>query len=280
VTMTDNPAYAMNQQPVQNQPQAGGDQHIHARDIAKMQQVPGSQIVMMPQPQAMPGCPPGLEYLTQLDQLIIKQQVELLEVLTGWEQRNKYRILNNVGQQTFFALEESECFQRQCCGPGRGFNMRITDNLNREVIVVERPFKCCAGCCWCGSADCCSMELSIKDGTGQILGHVKQRQSGWKPHFMIYDANMTEVGRIRGPCCICSCPCCGDIPFPITDPKETTQIGDVTKQWSGVLKEYFTDADTFSVTFPKDMDVRVKAVFVGAAFLIDFMYFEHKQNNG
>ena len=30
-------------------------------------------------PQAPPGCPPGLEYLTQIDQVLVKQQVELLE---------------------------------------------------------------------------------------------------------------------------------------------------------------------------------------------------------
>jgi len=33
----------------------------------------------MPPPQAPVGCPPGLEYLTQLDQILVNQQVELLE---------------------------------------------------------------------------------------------------------------------------------------------------------------------------------------------------------
>ena len=28
---------------------------------------------------SIPGCPPGLEYLAQLDQVMIEQQVELLE---------------------------------------------------------------------------------------------------------------------------------------------------------------------------------------------------------
>ena len=33
----------------------------------------------MQAPPAPANCPPGLEYLTQIDQLLVKQQVELLE---------------------------------------------------------------------------------------------------------------------------------------------------------------------------------------------------------
>ncbi len=33
----------------------------------------------MPAPAAIAGCPAGLEYLTQIDQLLVNQQVELLE---------------------------------------------------------------------------------------------------------------------------------------------------------------------------------------------------------
>ena len=36
-------------------------------------------IAWMPAPQAPVGCPPGLEYLSQIDQLLVHQQVELLE---------------------------------------------------------------------------------------------------------------------------------------------------------------------------------------------------------
>jgi len=36
----------------------------------------------MPVPQATVGCPPGLEYLTQLDQVLVNQQIELTESTT------------------------------------------------------------------------------------------------------------------------------------------------------------------------------------------------------
>ena len=40
--------------------------------------VPG-QMNWMPPPQAPMGCPPGLEYLTAIDQVLVQQQIELLE---------------------------------------------------------------------------------------------------------------------------------------------------------------------------------------------------------
>ena len=35
------------------------------------------------QPPSPMGCPPGLQYLTTVDQLIVKQQMEVLEMITG-----------------------------------------------------------------------------------------------------------------------------------------------------------------------------------------------------
>ena len=37
------------------------------------------QVNWMPAPQAPIGCPPGLEYLLAVDQILIHQQVELVE---------------------------------------------------------------------------------------------------------------------------------------------------------------------------------------------------------
>ena len=57
------------------------------------------------------------------------------------------------------------------------------------------------------------------------------------------------------------------------------QVGKISKQWTGLVKEAFTDADNFGVSSPLDLDVKIKATLLGAVFLIDFMFFEKSQNN-
>lgn len=46
------------------------------------------------------------------------------------------------------------------------------------------------------------------------------------------------------------------------------EVGKISKQWSGLVREMFTDADFFGINFPMDLDVRMKAVMLGACMLI------------
>ena len=55
----------------------------------------------MPRPETLPGVPQGLEYLTIIDELKVKQQVSILEAFTGWEKNNKYVVTNGASQQVF-----------------------------------------------------------------------------------------------------------------------------------------------------------------------------------
>jgi len=230
----------------------------------------------MDRPSGPAGCPPGLEYLTQVDQLLVRQEVELLEVMTGYETNNRYAILNSMGQQIYYAKEDTSCFQRNCCGPSRGFTINITDNAGQPVMRISRDFKCCAGCSWCACSSCCYLEVIVEAPVGTVVGYARQSQSCCLPKYKILDAEFDELAHIVGPFCVCGC---SDVNFPVMSSKTNDEIGQVTKQWSGLARELFTTADHFSISFPQDMDVRMKAIYLGALFLIDFMYFENKDNN-
>lgn len=64
-------------------------------------------------PLGMPNCPPGLEYLTSLDQLLIKQKVNITEIFTGLEMNYAFEVKNSLGQNVsnsllLFTLGRSE----------------------------------------------------------------------------------------------------------------------------------------------------------------------------
>jgi len=61
--------------------------------------------------------------------------------------------------------------------------------------------------------------------------------------------------------------CCGDFEFEILSKDGSVRVGKITKQWSGLIREAFTDSDRFRTSFPLDLDVHIKAILLGACFL-------------
>jgi len=49
---------------------------------------------------------------------------------------------------------------------------------------------------------------------------------------------------------------------------EKHRVGTIRKKWSGFGQEFFTVSDLFGITFPRDLDVKIKAVLLGASLLI------------
>uniref|UniRef100_A0A8C6SWH9 Phospholipid scramblase n=1 Tax=Neogobius melanostomus TaxID=47308 RepID=A0A8C6SWH9_9GOBI len=215
----------------------------------------------------IPGCPPGLEYLTTVDQLLIKQKVEVVEALVGFESNNKYEVRNTMGQNVFYAVEENDCLSRQCCGPMRPFTIHVLDNFGQEIITVMRPLKCMS--CF---FPCCLQELEVQAPPGNTVGYITQQWHPMSPKFTVENELKEPVLKINGP--FCGWSCLPDVDFEIITMDDISKIGKISKQWSGLLREAFTDADNFGIQFPMDLDVRMKAVMIGACFLIDFMFFE------
>ncbi|XP_060571302.1 phospholipid scramblase 2-like [Ruditapes philippinarum] len=162
--------------------------------------------VRMPKPATgAPNCPPGLAYLAGIDQILIKQRIELIELISNFEGLNSYRLLNSVGQQIYFAAEESEDCMRQCCRQNRSFTMHITDNLDHEVIRLQREFRCWQESNWCAFSDSCAHKIAVEAPVGTVIGYVQQRQSFKTPKYKIMDADEKDIFFIEGPCCVCEC---------------------------------------------------------------------------
>uniref|UniRef100_A0A671QD72 Phospholipid scramblase n=1 Tax=Sinocyclocheilus anshuiensis TaxID=1608454 RepID=A0A671QD72_9TELE len=211
--------------------------------------------------------PPGGTYFAQILNMyyVMNKTCMVYAALAGLESNNKYEIRNSMGQNVFYAVEENDCLTRQCCGPLRSFTIRVLDNFGQEIITVSRPLKCMS---W--FVPCCLQEVICLDESF-VLGYVLQQWHPFLPKFTIENEHREPVLKLQGP--FCGWSCLPDVDFEILTMDEVS-IGKISKQWTGLLREAFTDSDNFGIQFPMDLDVRMKAVMIGACFLIDFMFFE------
>ncbi|WKE66988.1 phospholipid scramblase-related protein [Gallaecimonas kandeliae] len=200
-----------------------------------------------------------MERLNSLDGLIVRQQKEWVEILSGFETKNKYTVLDEAGNNIYYAAEEGgSALLRVFLKALRPFTIVVLAENNQEVLRVARPFRFYFH------------EANILDSQGQSLGALKKRFSFFRRKYSVLDSSGRELFQLFGPILK---------PWTFVIKKGDAEYGKITKKWSGLLKEGFTDADNFDVTFPREWDARLKALFLGAVFLIDFVHFENKGND-
>lgn len=197
--------------------------------------------------------------LKSLNRLVISQKKEWGEILTGFETRNKYIISDEAGNTIYYAAEKGgSLLLRWFLKALRPFTMVVLTVSNQVVLRVERPFRF-----YFHQAD-------VVDAQGKSLGVLKKRFSILRRKYSVLDSSGDEIFQLFGPILK---------PWTFMIKKNEVEYGKITKKWSGLLKEGFTDADNFGVVFPREWDVGLKAFFLGAVFLIDFVHFENKGKN-
>lgn len=138
--------------------------------------------------------------------------------------------------------------------------MSIKDVTGRDVLLIDRPVNCslCCGLCLPDS-------VTVTAPGGQLLGSVVQEFAFLQPRFALKNAAGQTVLKVEGPFCTMSC--FGNVPFEVRD-QLGNPVGQIAKQWGGFVREFFTDADYFTASFPAALDIPMKAVCLAALFLI------------
>ena len=192
--------------------------------------------------------------LTQHKELIVQQQVEHLEAFTGIETENRYTVLTPEGEPIAHAYEESGFFARMFLRNHRPLTLHVVDDQSQPVLRGDRRFF------WFFS------HLHVTDGEGQPIGSLFRRFGVLKRRFSLEDPNGTEVAEMTGPIFR---------PNTFMIYQRGEEVARVTKQWSGILKESLTDADTFRVEFSgPTRDQSFCTLVLAAAFAIDLDFFE------
>ena len=227
--------------------------------------------------------------LSEVDTILVRQEVEHFEAMSGIETENSYVVLGAAAQRAKFrmlAIEQSGVLARLVCGSRRPFTMKLVaapleahgasaragfgsmgiDPRLRgaaPLLVLERPLRLVR------------QEVVVRDGAGERLGRVRQECRVVARDFTVLDAGDEPVMLIH----------CGFGLANLITPRWTftllgldgEPVGEIRKQWSGLLQEAFTDADNFGVALPAELPSTSKALVLAAVILIDYLYFEDNE---
>ncbi len=195
-----------------------------------------------------------VERLSSISSLVVSQHKEWGEILTGFETKNRYVVSDVAGSRLYLAAEEAGSTLLRLFLKGlRPFTIAVLTEDGQVVLRIMRPFRFYFH------------RAEVVDSQGQPLGVIERRFSVLRRIYSVLDSSGEEVFQLFGPILH---------PWTFQIRNDGVEYGKITKKWSGLLKEGFTDADNFGVMFPAEWDVKLKALFLGAVFLIDFVHFE------
>jgi uncharacterized protein YxjI len=195
--------------------------------------------------------------------ILVRQTKEWGEILLGFETRNKFDLMDEGGAVIGHVAEEAGGFGallgRQFLGHCRACTVHVYDAEGHKVGEGRKPFR------WFFH------RMEVTDTAGRPLGAIQRRWSLVHRTFTVENAQGQDVLTIQSPW------------LRIWTFKllfQGQEIGRITKQWGGLLREWFTDADTFGVDFgTAPLPAEVKKLLLLATFLIDFTCFENNQKN-
>ncbi len=195
--------------------------------------------------------------LTASNEYVVRQRRELAE-LFGFETRNKYEVLAGP-ERIALAAEKGRGFGaalgRQFLGHFRTFELAMLSPTGELLLEAVHPFR------WFFK------ELHVRSQDGRDLGHLQQRFGIVKRKFEVL-GERGDIGSVSSPIWT---------PWTFKIERLGTEVARIEKKWSGLLKEAFTDADTFRVVFAQGaLTTDERAVVLMAAIFVDLNYFEKK----
>ena len=233
--------------------------------------------------------------LDTIQEVIIKQESDILEAVTGCQEPNNYHIYGKISNDEkcyiFKCKEYSSCCMRFCCPVNcRGLVMKIKlafdenenennpeDEYNNSLLFIEKNFKC-------PFCNCVRPEMKIYlTETNTLLGTIEQAFSCCDPIFKVFDKDGKYIYYIESDCCQCGFMCrnncfgktdeCIFFIYNVND--KANPIGEINKKGAVSL---LAIADNYSVIFPRNATFEEKILLTIAGVMIDYQYFEKNTN--
>ncbi|MCK8499964.1 phospholipid scramblase family protein [Myxococcus fulvus] len=203
----------------------------------------------------------SLEAVLTAATLRMRQFREALEILIGWEGKNKYEVCGEDGRGTVYVGET-----------GEGWMSRLARNFwpfyraRLECMTVGGTLAMAVELPW--HLFFARAEVTAWDG--RPMGDIVQRFRLFGRCFDIVSPTGAVLATVEGPFWR---------PWTFRILQRGEEVAVIRKKWSGLLQETFSDADNFSLEFqPSCTDGRLRQLVLASALLVDLTYFDSRKN--
>jgi len=193
--------------------------------------------------------------------LSVRQRKRWFEIITSMDARNVYVVYDDHGNPVLNVEEEGRGFghflRRIFLAGYRPFTSKVEDLTTGQerVLHLRRPFRFFLH------------RLEVSDHAGAKLGAIQRRWTWFRRKYVVEGPDGAEVATLFGPFF-------RPWTFQVMLPGGEREVALIQKKWSGLLKEWITEADNFWVQFDDVPDPRLRALLFSATVLIDAVHFE------
>ncbi|KAJ1652408.1 hypothetical protein IWQ61_007255 [Dispira simplex] len=198
--------------------------------------------------------------------LVMTRQLEMLNVFMGFEQANKYAIMDPTGNAVGY-IAEQESFKgtisRQLLRTHRPFHASILDKDGNQVFQIYRPFSLI------------NSRIYIKNNKGTVIGEVHQEWHFWKRRYDLF-VRGEQFARIDGGFLTWD--------FDLVDEQER-RVSSINRNFSGFAREIFTDTGQYVVRLDaadgthRGLTLDERAIALACAVTIDVDYFSRHSSH-
>ena len=115
--------------------------------------------------------------------------------------------------------------------------------------------------------------VEVLDGNGDLVGYFKSKFFSLGGGFHVYDKNDKHFAEVKGNFT--------GFKYRVLTPDHKVELGRVSKEWGGLMKELFTSADSYIVDVADDLrEQPIAKMLVLATCLATDMIFKSEQKGG
>lgn len=183
------------------------------------------------------------------DVLVISQKAKLIEMV------NEYRIFDDAGGEIGTIREVEQSTAKKAVRLFSGVDQFLTHELGvfdidgQQVLMLERPAKLMRS------------KIKVSDATGTERGAILQDNVVGAKHFALVDVRGERIGSIDGDNWM-------SWDFAIHD-TTGVEVGRITKEWAGILREGYTTADTYILQIDPDVSSDLRLLMFASAAGLD-----------